>query len=388
MDKPIALTLAKLLVAVAWADGELQDEEVQILKDLVYKIPDLSRDDWASVEVYMDEPITANECVQLMAKFKSLIKTDADKEYAVQALKDVVYADGHVDESERKLYELIVSEIQEASVGFDKRLEELFRGARNKRRDALNKIPRRERNIDEFLENPIFFRSFRKLTDSGINVQMDKSELEKLCVAGALLACVAQADGEIHPNEVVLIRRLLKKYWHISDAAARIVSEIAVNHEVAGMDILRMCRKFFSETDSESRMDFFRALVALVKSDYEVHPNERERLRSIAINLKISQDVVMELVPKVGALDESEVEDFLTEEEDREMRARDLMENKKRSLEEIAEDDYYTAQETTQSKPKPTPKSQPIAEPNTTPTPPPKPQPKPSQVKKISFMDI
>lgn len=315
MDKSIALTLGKLLAAVAWADGELQEEEVQILKDLIYRIPNLSRDDWASIEVYLDSPVTVNECTQLMLQFQSMIRTDDDKLYAIQALQDIVYADGQVEENERKLYDLLVEEIQEASTGFDRKLEELFKGVRSKRRQVLSKVPRRERNIEDFVDNPIFYRSFRKLTDAGVTVHMDKAELEKLCVAGALLACIAQADGTIHENEKDLIRRLLKKYWNISEEAAQIVSEIAVNQEVAGMDILRMCRKFFGETDAASRLDFYKALVALVKSDYDVDANERERLRSIGINLKIPQETVVELMPALGEVGEDEVDAIFAKEE-------------------------------------------------------------------------
>ncbi len=315
MNKAISITLAKLLVAVAWADGVIQGEEIQVLKDLVYKIPDLSREDWASIEVYMDSPISAEECAQLMAKLKTLIKSDEDKQYAMRALRDVIYADGHVDENERKLYDMIIAEIQQTSVGFDKKLEGVFKSARMKRTEALNRTPRRERNIEEFLENPIFYRSFHKLTDDGVNVHMDKAELEKLCVAGALMACIAQADGSIHPNEVILIKKLLKKYWHISEQAATIVSQIAVNQEVAGMDILRMCRKFYTENDAKSRLEFFETLVALVKSDYDVHPNERERLRAIATHLKIPLDTLLAMLPPVGVLSEDQVDNSFHDED-------------------------------------------------------------------------
>lgn len=340
MDKSIGLTLGKLLVAVAWADGELQEEEIQILKDLIYKIPDITRDDWASIEVYMESPITADECVKLMGNFTRMIRTPDEKEFALKALQDIIHADGEVDEGEKHLYNLLSAEIMQASTGFDRKLQDLFKSARNKRRETLGHIPRRERNIEEFLENPIFYRSFRKLTEQGVSVHMDKSELEKLCVAGALMACVAQADGEIHPNEVNIIKRLLMKYWHIGNDAASIVAEIAVNQEVSGMDILRMCRKFFSETEADSRLDFVKALVGLVKSDYEVHANELERLRAIAINLKIPQATMLELIPKVGPLDASEVDDLFSEDEADQQRAEAMLRNKRRSLVDIVDEDF------------------------------------------------
>ena len=53
-DKQFIMDLAKLVIAAAWADGELTNEEVNALKDLLFMLPDLSGEEWLGLELYMD----------------------------------------------------------------------------------------------------------------------------------------------------------------------------------------------------------------------------------------------------------------------------------------------------------------------------------------------
>lgn len=308
MDKDFALTLAKLLVAVAWADGEVHDPEREVLERFLHRIPDLSRDDRAGIEVYLDAPTSSSECRVLIERLKSQLTSEEDKELAISEVRKLVQSNGQVDARERQLYTLIADEIQKASIGFERKLSDLFRGHDNKR---IPSTTLRERKLDEFIENPIFYHALRALPANHVTLHMDKSELEKLCVGSALMASVAQADGVIDPREVVRIIALLKHYWTISEEAADLVSHIAVNQEVAGMDLLRMCRKFYEVTMFEERLDFFKALIGLVKSDFYVEAAERERLRSIAVNLKIPQDTMAALLPKTGEIPHEEGEDSM-----------------------------------------------------------------------------
>ena len=83
------LTLAKVLIAAAWADGEITVEEQNCLKDIIFHLTDtgtpLSGQEWALLEMYMDSPIVANERARLVtdlqpgyparAQFHGLIST-------------------------------------------------------------------------------------------------------------------------------------------------------------------------------------------------------------------------------------------------------------------------------------------------------------------------
>ena len=307
MEKSISLTLAKLLVALSWADGELQQEELDILKDLIQNIPELTRDERVSIEVYLESPVSPSDRGTLTQQLKRLIRTEKDKEYVLHTLQRIIYADGNVDAKERKLYNLIQQSLEEEESELEEKLQHLFQNVRSKRRNAIKSLPRRERDIDTYLENPIFYRSLRALTSEGVPVQMDKSELEKLCTAGALMACIAQADAVIQPSETAQLKDILHHYWDISEEAATMVTNIAMNEQIAGLNISRMCRKFYDETDYSERMQFFDALIAIAKSDGEVDVNELERLRTIASNFRVPVENTIKLLPRPGPVPEEEM---------------------------------------------------------------------------------
>ena len=61
-DQAVILTLAKVLVATAWADGVLGHDEINSMKrDLLTRIPNLSTQQWASVAIYIDSPVDEAE---------------------------------------------------------------------------------------------------------------------------------------------------------------------------------------------------------------------------------------------------------------------------------------------------------------------------------------
>lgn len=307
MDKPLALTLGKLLVAVAWADGTLQDEEVEVLKDLIYSLPDLSREDWASIEVYMQSPVTGKECQLLMDKFRSMLKTEEQKRYALNALRRVLGAGGgNLTKEEKALFHVLHEEIESASGGFASKIGEFFEASRDHRKRTLNRIPKRERNLDDFIDNPVFYHAFQRITARGIVIHMNRAELEKLCTAGALMAAIAQADGEVDPMETLEIKEAFMKHWKVNKEASEIVAEIAVDHEVIGLDLLRLCRKLFQETTDEERKHFFLILCDIIRADNKVVADELERVRAIATHLKLPSAYVQKELPLLTPLEELE----------------------------------------------------------------------------------
>jgi uncharacterized tellurite resistance protein B-like protein len=176
--------------------------------------------------------------------------------------------------------------------------------------------PKRERNIEDLVENPILYHALNSITQKGVTLHMNKSELEMLCVAGALMAVIAQADGQIHPDEVETIKVSLQKHWKIGDSAAAIIADIAVNIKVSGMDIHKNCKKFYASTSAEDRMNFVMALIELIKADYEVDPNEIVRLREIATNLRIPPAKLAAIIPALGSIERPPEDEAVGDDDD------------------------------------------------------------------------
>ena len=66
-DAKFVMDMAKLIIAAAWADGELQAEEINSLKDLIFSLGDITEGDWAQLDIYTDSPVSADERDQLLA---------------------------------------------------------------------------------------------------------------------------------------------------------------------------------------------------------------------------------------------------------------------------------------------------------------------------------
>ena len=105
----LIMTLAKVLIAAAWADGELTHEEVNSMKDLLWRLPQLSARDWASLQIYIDSPVGGAERARLVSELQQAIRTSRDRDLVLATVEDLMHADGEVSEAE----EQVAGEIRE-----------------------------------------------------------------------------------------------------------------------------------------------------------------------------------------------------------------------------------------------------------------------------------
>lgn len=89
--------LAKLLLAIAWADGTLHPEEEQTVKEVVGLLPSPTAGEWAAIELYLLTPVTPTERAQLVHNVQTLIRSRNDKRIALDATDAMAQADGGAD---------------------------------------------------------------------------------------------------------------------------------------------------------------------------------------------------------------------------------------------------------------------------------------------------
>ena len=85
-DQNLILALAKVLVAAAWADGQIATEELNSLKDLLFQLPGLTASDWVQIEIYLDSPVDAAERQRLVSDLENRLSSEADKQQVMAAL--------------------------------------------------------------------------------------------------------------------------------------------------------------------------------------------------------------------------------------------------------------------------------------------------------------
>ena len=109
-NSDLILSLAKVLVAAAWADEEISHDEINALKDLLFHLPGLTARDWAELEIYIDSPIDPSERTRLLQDLQMAIRTRKDKYLASETLEQLIQADGTVTPEELA----VAGEIQSA----------------------------------------------------------------------------------------------------------------------------------------------------------------------------------------------------------------------------------------------------------------------------------
>lgn len=280
--------IAKVIIAAAWVDGEINNEEINSLKDLLFQLPEMNAADWAELEIYMDSPVSEPERERLLLELNDRLSTHEDRALATEALEKVLSADGELQASERKLLEEVKPRIEGGSSNLIAPLSKLIRGSTNRRSQQVSQAPNREAYLDDFVNNKIFYLVNNRLDMDGEQTDLSEAKLRKLCLAGGLMARVIYVDREVSQAEFDGMARILEEKWDLTQYEATVVAESAVNEITKGMDLYRLSRQFYEMTDDTERERFLDVLFAAADGDGFVTFEETEEIRLISKMLKLT----------------------------------------------------------------------------------------------------
>ena len=187
------ISLAKVLIAAAWADGQISEDEELSLKDLLWRLPEVHARQWEELAIYLDAPVEAAERERLVAELRAQISSADQRELALSKLDEMVNADGVVAEREQAVVAEARAALESADVGLWGSLSRLLIG---RRAEATAGAPNREKYLNDFVRNRVYYRLRQRLAAEGVVWDVSDAELRRLGLAGGLLALVAQtADG-------------------------------------------------------------------------------------------------------------------------------------------------------------------------------------------------
>jgi uncharacterized tellurite resistance protein B-like protein len=291
-------TLAKVVVAAAWADGDVDAAEIECLKDLIFRLAQsedeetapISGEAWARLEMYIESPVGAAERRRLVAQLQDALRTPADKETAVVALEQMVTADGAVTPAEADVSAEIREAIASASLGG---LGRLVQRAVQRRAGAVAEAPNREEAFADYVRNKVFYAVQQRLADEDATLDLDEATARKLSLAGGLMAQIAHVDREVTPEEFASIRNALQREWSLSPAEAALVAEVAISEVSKDLDYYRLTRTFFNSTEAAERIRFLHVLFAVAAADGGISHAESETIRRIGRSLQVEQRTFM-----------------------------------------------------------------------------------------------
>jgi uncharacterized tellurite resistance protein B-like protein len=292
-DKNLILTLAKVIIAAAWADGEMALDEINSLKDLLFQLPraggtQITGREWARLEMYIESPVGVAERARLVEELQAALQTPKDRALALSALEDLIQADGVVSDEERAVAEEIKTAIQAVDVGVIGKLGRLIRGTVQRRSQAVANAPNREEYFEDFIKNKVYYAVRQRLNLGEVDLDIPEGDLRKLSLAGGLMARVAHVDREVTEDEFDRMVHALQAGWDITREAAAFVAEVAVSEVSADLDYFRLTRQFCTSTTEDERVRFLDVLFAVADADGHVSHEEIEEIRRIARSLNLT----------------------------------------------------------------------------------------------------
>ncbi len=293
-DQAVILTLAKVLVATAWADGDLSNDEVNSMKrDLLTKIPNLSTQQWASVSIYMDSPVDEAERARLVQQLRTQITTPLGKQLVFDALDELVEADGRVSEEERRIVEEIKAALESGNASGAGKVSRLFKG-RSAPPPVIAQGPNREVFLDEFVKNRVYYVIRRRLDQGGIVPKLSDAEIRKLSLAGGMMAVAARANPQVTADEQAVMKVTLQQNWRLNDEQAAFLIEVAVSQQPADLDGFRLADGFAGVSDYDERGQLVDALFAIAAADGAVNNDEIETIRGLANAMVLTHERFIE----------------------------------------------------------------------------------------------
>jgi len=300
-------TLAKVMIAAAWADGQITEEEKQCLKDLLFHLPDAGLDagiqmtaqEWARLEIYMDSPLDPAEQEQLIAELQAAIRNPQEREIVVGYLQQMAAADGTPTAEEMALINEIMQENGPSGGHTFKRLRRFFGGTMQERVTAVSKAPNRENQFDDFVKNKVYYELRQQLAKQGRSLDLPDAELRKLGLAGGLMARVVYVDEEVTDTEVQAMAEIIGRYWELASDTAVLVAQIAVSSVDYNYDYYRMTRQFAESTSREERLKFLDVLFQVAVADGFVSFAETEEIRLVAQGINLANQDFIEAKIKI-----------------------------------------------------------------------------------------
>jgi predicted GNAT family acetyltransferase/tellurite resistance protein len=295
-DKEFMMKLAKVIIAIAWADGEISNDEINCLKDLLFQLPkigykqglQLNGQEWARLEMYIETPVDAAERARLVADLQDALDSPERKQLAHDALRNMVESDGLVSDDEKTVVAEIDLALSSDETGFFGGLQRLLGGAMERRSEAVAGAPNREAYYDDFLKNKVYYSVSQRLRIDQAELDLSDDELRILGLVGGLMAKIAQIDREVTDEEFEGMVKAMQSHWQISPEAAAFVAEVAVSAIDVTYDIYRMMRELVTWTTEEERRQLLVVLFEVAAADGQISIDETEEIRLISRGSNLS----------------------------------------------------------------------------------------------------
>lgn len=285
----LIMTLGKVIIAAAWADGKITHDEIISLKDLMFHLPNLTRLQWAELDMYIETPVVEGERERLVDTLRQQVNSGQDRQFALDTLQAMISADGEITESEQAMMDDVREQLDGGMNVFGG-FRRLVGGSIDERTERLKSAPNRDEFYDDFIKNKVYYEVQRRLQSGEVDLDMPDDQLRKLSFAGGLMAQIARVQAGINEDELQAIADALETHWQMPRPHAAFVAQVAASELAENLDYMRTAREFYGLCTEAELSNFLDALFQVAASDGMATYAELEEVRAISRTLHFSNE--------------------------------------------------------------------------------------------------
>jgi uncharacterized tellurite resistance protein B-like protein len=280
----ITVALAKVLIAVAWADGAIQPEEISCLKDLLFHLPAITQEELLTLHPFIEKPVGKMERMLLIDNLLKLLVKKEEKDFVLYAIEKLMSADGSIIDKERAILESVKQSIGMNPTGFAKNLKLFMHKALSVRLTHINKWLK-DSKLEAYLSTQI-----NQLKQKKMLQDLSEKDLRKLFLAGKLISHISWIDERIKDQEVKCIIQYLQDAWDLTAAESISVARIFLAPPSSHIDIIRVVREYYEATTETERLYFLETLIKVGIADSPLSEVEAAEILELAVYFKVNQE--------------------------------------------------------------------------------------------------
>ena len=289
MSKNEKFSLLRALAVVAWADGEITNSELNVLKNLYRKL-NLSQDEIRQLQPYLRAPVSKQEQTALFKDLTAQMGSKKNRKEALAIVEEMAHADKKLKPQERELLDHLRNLLDNSTV-----TRRSFGKLKSFLKNTLFK-PAREKNPEmvHYFKSTVLCHIEILAQQSGKKIALDEDQLYFLCLLGTLLASVAEVDEKFEESEKKALKKVLAERFEFNNQEWRLLFEVLETQAKQGFDFDEVIREFNRLTTYNDRLHFVDCFFAIGAADGDLSYEETEEIRRITKAMRVPHKYFIE----------------------------------------------------------------------------------------------
>jgi uncharacterized tellurite resistance protein B-like protein len=271
------IALLKVLAAAAWADGRLEREEVNRIKERMLAFS-LGPEELREVELLLAAPVSYARCEELTRELLAMLHTRGDREKVLEEIQGLLAADGTISYEEEEVLSSL-RRVMDAMTQVDQvlvRMSGVFRRVFGGRKPGAP-----PGDLAVYLKNAVLQR-LDDLSQGAWRETLDADTLNRHTLFGAILGTVAAAEDGISEVELARIRNLLEQRLGGTPPLLDWTVQAVREASAGSIDRQGLVSEFNRIAGPAERQELLDAAFAVAAADGRLGASELEELRLIS----------------------------------------------------------------------------------------------------------